>query len=112
MKLNLAKKLLAIVLVGATVSSCGLIYQPQKLEGTEFSEQQVNQVKTGLTKAQVQYYLGSPNLFNSVASDKWFYVQRDVSNRGSVSQKVFFVEFQNDKVTNFGWVDSSAINQK
>lgn len=110
MKFGLTK-LLALIMVGATVASCSIIYQPVKNEGTVFNEQQVEKIHQGLNKDQVLYYLGSPNIFNSVSADKWYYVQRDVNNRSKVSQKVYFVEFKDNKVVNFGWVDSASINQ-
>lgn len=97
-----SKALLASVLV-VSLSSCGLIYQPVKNQGVVVTQEQVAQIKNGLTHEQVAYLLGSPTGFTQLSADKWYYTSRVIDSRSSVTEKTFYVEFKDDKVVSFGY---------
>ncbi|MFC6276623.1 outer membrane protein assembly factor BamE [Psittacicella hinzii] len=93
-----------------SLSACSIIYQPVRSEGTVLTNEQVAQIKNGLTKEQVLYILGTPNVYKTLSEDSWYYVTRDISTRGKVTQKIYVVTFQNNKVVSFGNLDNAAKN--
>ncbi|RIY35262.1 outer membrane protein assembly factor BamE [Psittacicella gerlachiana] len=90
------------------LSSCSIIYQPVKNEGSELDQAQIAQIQNGYTKEQVLYILGTPNVYKTLSEDSWYYISRIVNSRGKVSEKVFVVTFTNNLVSSFGYLDKPA----
>lgn len=97
-----SKAILASVFI-LSLSSCSLVYLPVKNQGVVVTQEQIAQIKNGLSHEQVAYLLGSPTSFTQLSSDKWFYTSRIIDSRGSVNDKTYYVEFKDDKVINFGY---------
>jgi len=68
--------LLPLLLSISVSSSCSSLkpYQPTQYQGTEISQDKVDQLEIGLTKNQVVYLLGQPALTNTLTPNTWQYL--------------------------------------
>jgi len=69
MRYRLLCCLLPLLLVG-----CNLMYRPELRQGTLLTEENLANLKPGLTKRQVRLVLGSPSVSDSFHPDRWDYV--------------------------------------
>lgn len=74
--LNLkSTKLIVIAAFVAALSACSLFqpYQPELKQGNYVRPEQLQQLETGMTPAQVQFLLGTPMLTGERPQDRWVY---------------------------------------
>lgn len=76
MRLQRLTKLLTFVLISVWLSGCSWfeVYQPKVQQGNILEEDTVNQLRTGMTREQVIYLIGTPLLPDPLATDRWDYV--------------------------------------
>lgn len=55
------------------LNKSSLIYRPTIQQGNKLSQEQVNQLKPGMTKRQVRFVLGSPMLQDVFHDNRWDY---------------------------------------
>lgn len=60
-------------LLVATLTGCGLIYQPDVQQGNKVTQEMVDKIKVGMTKTEVEYYLGRPLLQDPFHANRWDY---------------------------------------
>jgi outer membrane protein assembly factor BamE len=82
---------IVLIFVSATLlSSCGLFPEPYKIDiaqGNKFDEEQIKQIKLGMTERQVKYILGSPMIQDSFHAGRWDYVYSFKPGKGEVQKK-------------------------
>lgn len=62
--------------VAGCVAGCvnSWIYRPDKQQGNILTKNKIDQLRPGLSKAQVRYLMGTPVLQSSFDPDRWDYV--------------------------------------
>ncbi len=79
---------LALVLLGA----CS-VYKPSITQGNILTAEQVNELKLGMTRQQVQQTLGASLLQDIFNANRWDYIYRNSGSSDSLQQRVFTVFF-------------------
>ncbi|TRW49375.1 outer membrane protein assembly factor BamE [Aliidiomarina halalkaliphila] len=75
-----------------------LVYKIDIPQGNYMEQQDIDQLRIGMTKEQVRFVLGSPVAENAYRSGEWHYVFRLKPGRGSVTSRQLTVYFENDLV--------------
>ncbi|REH39860.1 Beta-barrel assembly machine subunit BamE [Paraperlucidibaca baekdonensis] len=75
------KKLLAIALIAAVLSSVGCknvfrAYRIDVVQGQTITSEQADKIKIGMSPAQVRYVLGSPLITDTLNPTRWDYTYR------------------------------------
>ena len=73
-------------------------YRIDVRQGNHVSQEMVDQLKTGLSKDQVRFILGTPLLTDPFHAERWDYVYRFQPGRGEVEQRRLAVFFSDDKL--------------
>jgi outer membrane protein assembly factor BamE len=69
-----SRLLFLIVLVAAVVAaSCIRVYVPDVQQGNVITQEMVDQLKTGMTRRQVQFVLGTPLITDPFHQNRWDY---------------------------------------
>jgi outer membrane protein assembly factor BamE len=96
----------AVVLVLVAAAGCGFIpripgvtpYRMEIQQGNFVSQEMVSQLKTGMSKDQVRFILGTPMVTDIFHADRWDYIYwREASNGRRESRKVT-VLFENGQL--------------
>jgi len=79
----------------------GCIHRIEIQQGNYVTQDQVQKLKTGMTRTEVRQVLGTPLLQDVFHADRWDYYFSQ-SRGGKVSdRKLFSVNFKDDKLTTF-----------
>ncbi len=73
-KPNMIKRLTLIAMMAALLSGCSLIYRMDIQQGNYITQEELAQVRPGMTQAQVQDILGTPLLADDFRQNRWDYV--------------------------------------
>jgi outer membrane protein assembly factor BamE len=88
---------LAIALAGCSSDKWGFPYRPSVQQGNWVTQDQIAQLKPGLTRDQVRYILGSPTLTDVLHADRWDYSYYFIPVDGKPAQeRKFTVWFENN----------------
>lgn len=91
------KWLVAVPLALTMLTGCSvaekLVYRIDINQGNYIEQQDVNQLRFGMTKEQVRYVLGSSMLVENGYPDTWYYIYYHVKGHGDPIQKNLFVHF-------------------
>ena len=68
------KSTCCIALLVYMLTGCGLVHKMTIDQGNYISEEQVEQLKIGMSKQQIRYVLGTPMLFDESRPNTWQYV--------------------------------------
>ncbi|MCB1802039.1 MAG: outer membrane protein assembly factor BamE [Gammaproteobacteria bacterium] len=76
-----------------------LVYRPEIQQGNVVSQEQVNELKPGMSKRQVRFLLGSPMLTDVFHDNRWDYTY--TFGKGSTPEEMrkVTVFFENDRLT-------------
>ncbi len=77
------------------------VYRPDIQQGNFISREMVAQLKTGMTKEQVTFLLGTPLLIDVFHTERWDYPFRLKKGDGQVTTSSVTVIFENDRVAKF-----------
>lgn len=91
----------AIAIVGCTFPNVVSPYKLDIPQGNIITEDQIAQLKPGMTRSQVRFILGSPMLTDPFHADRWDYVYTDARNSKLVQNKKFTVFFEQGKLARF-----------
>ena len=98
-------RLLVLTLTILLLSGCIHPYVPTVNQGNVLSQKQIDQVKKGMSKDDVQYILGAPIMQNSIASDRWDYIYTQKLEQKKMTEKRLTLYFRNGKLTQIDNVD-------
>ena len=73
-------KLVAALLTTALLSGCGVIYKMDVYQGNLLREENVKQLRPGLTRQQVLALIGTPAIDDPFHHDRWDYVSTVAKN--------------------------------
>ncbi len=101
-QLNPAPRRLAMIIAALSMLLAGCVYRMDIQQGNYLDGHDVAKLKTGMTRAQVRYLLGTPMVKDIFNHDRWDYVY--YFKRGYVQRPIesrVTVYFQGDKVVRF-----------
>ena len=94
--------LILTTLILALTSGCTLItpYTPAIQQGKIIDNNIMQQLKPGMSKTQVEYLLGSPDIINPLSVEQWNYIYTYQSSfHAPRSEKKLILTFKDDKLT-------------
>lgn len=89
----------AAACLALSLTSCSLIdrivYKIDIAQGNFVEQSQVDELRVGMSKAQVEYILGNPLLNNTFSDDRWYYIYRfRAGETGDVEQRNLILDFK------------------
>jgi outer membrane protein assembly factor BamE len=94
-------RIFAILVTCLLVAGCGLVHRIDVQQGNFVTEDAVQKLKNGMTKAEVRSVLGTPLLIDAFHNNRWDYYFSNVQGGKKQDGKRFTVMFENDKVVSF-----------
>jgi outer membrane protein assembly factor BamE len=89
-----------LVLIAVTAGLGGCVFRPSIQQGNLLEVEEVEEVKTGMTRSQVRYVLGTPMLADPFDPQRWDYIYTFRAGRErKVDRAHFVVHFEGDKVS-------------
>jgi outer membrane protein assembly factor BamE len=98
LKAAIAVAAIATALAGCSSGKWGFPYKAPVQQGNWITSEQVALLRTGMTREQVRFALGSPTLTSVLHADRWDYPYYYKPGYGAVQERKFTVWFDNDKV--------------
>ncbi len=92
-------RVLLLLLASIAVAGCSLIYKLPTRQGNVLEQKQLDQLKTGMTREQVVYLLGTPLAASPFRTERWDYLGYYKSPRGEVSSRTVTLLFAGDSLT-------------
>jgi outer membrane protein assembly factor BamE len=93
------RRVLAVLGAAALLLVSGCVYRVAVQQGNYLDEKQLEQLQTGMTRAQVRFLLGTPMLPDAFDSSRWDYVYYlKVGRLQKADQRRLSVFFADDKV--------------
>lgn len=92
------KHLIAAALTALTLSGCSLVYRIDIPQGNYVEQKQVDKLRQGMTREQVEFVLGSAMLRDGFDPNTWYYLYEFQPGRGEKERKELTVTFANDKL--------------
>ncbi len=77
------------------------IYRPDIQQGNFISREMIAQLKTGMTKEQVRFLLGTPLLIDVFHAERWDYPFTLKKGDGQITTSKVTVFFENERVAKF-----------
>ena len=96
--LPLLRFMLCAVMISA-ITGCSLMYRPDIVQGNYLGEKEIARLNIGMTRAQVQYIMGSPMLEDPFENNVMTYISRVDSRDEGISQSFIQLYFKGDKLT-------------
>ena len=103
-------RILVLIASAILLGGCIHAYVPTIKQGNVLSEQQINQLKKGMSKADVQYALGAPVLQNSIDPNRWDYIYTVKKVQKTLQEKRLTLYFKNNKLYKIENVNYDASN--
>ena len=86
--------LVASAVLALTLSGCALRpYKMQIEQGTVLKQNQVSQLKVGMTRDQVTFLLGTPNLIDPYHPNTWYYIYTNEENYQPMLNNQLIIDF-------------------
>ena len=92
-------RFIAAIFLAVLVSGC--IYRIDIQQGNYVTQDLVDRLKPGMTKAEVKQLLGTPLLSDAFHANRWDYYFSNVAGRGAQESAKLTVLFENEKVVSF-----------
>lgn len=98
-----------LALAGAlTLASCGLVYKLPTRQGNVIEQKQLDQLKTGMTREQVRFLLGSPLAASPFREERWDYLGYYKSPRGQESHRTVTLHFESERLARIEGLEAPA----
>jgi len=92
-------RFLLIAFLGLSLTACNLVFKLPTRQGNVIEQKQLDQLKTGMTRQQVTYLMGTPIAASPFRTDRWDYIGYYKSPRGKLSNRTVTVYFENELVS-------------
>ena len=92
------RKALALILAAALMSGCMFVHRQPVFQGNLLEKANVEQLKPGMTHAQVIALLGTPPLADPFHTERWDYIASERRGHGDTEIKNLTVWFEGDKL--------------
>ena len=93
------RKALVLLLAAVLVSGCNFIYRQPVFQGNLLEKTNVEQLKPGMTQAQVVALLGSPPLADPFHTSRWDYAATERRDHGDTQVKNLTLWFDGDTLS-------------
>ena len=95
--------LAAAIVSAALIQGCSWapsfgVYKLEIVQGNYVTQEMVERLKVGMTRAQVRTALGTPLLTDPFHADRWDYVYERYRRGGRIERHDFRVHFENDRL--------------
>jgi outer membrane protein assembly factor BamE len=97
----LAMRLLAPLIIAMLLPGCSLIYRIDVQQGNYVTQDLLDRLKPGMTKAEVKQVLGTPLLNDVFHANRWDYYFSNVKGGKAEDRSRLSVFFENDKLARF-----------
>ena len=87
-----------IVLLGAFLTGCNLLYKPEVQQGVLLTPEMLQNLKPGMTKRQVRLLLGSPPVNDVFHPERWDYVYSLSKSGEKVTSRHLALYFSQDSL--------------
>ncbi len=87
------RKALVLLLAAMLVSGCNFIYRQPVFQGNLLDKANVDQLKPGMTQAQVVALLGTPPVADPFHHERWDYIASERRGHGKTEIKTLTVWF-------------------
>jgi len=94
-----------ITSLALTLSGCAIVYKLPTRQGNVIDQNQLNQLKLGMTRDQVHYLLGTPIASSSFEPDRWDYFGYYKPPRGEAYTRNVTLYFDGDKLSKMQGVE-------
>jgi outer membrane protein assembly factor BamE len=94
-----AMRIIAVPLLALALAAC--VHKIDIQQGNYVTQDLVEKLKPGMTKAEVKQLLGTPLLNDAFHNDRWDYYFSNVVGRRAREQAKLSIFFENDKVARF-----------
>ena len=94
-------RFLAIALLCSSLCACNFVHRIDVQQGNYLTEDAVQKLRKGMSKAEVRQTLGTPLLADAFHGNQWDYYFSSVQGGKSQDRKRFTVFFENDKVVSY-----------
>ena len=91
--------LIAIITIFFLNSCASNFYQVPISQGNIISLEMLSKLEKGLTKAQVQYIMGTPSVKDPFNSSKWDYIGYEIIGNELLREVHYSLHFQNEKLS-------------
>jgi outer membrane protein assembly factor BamE len=92
-------RFIAVLLLAVTIAAC--VHRIDVQQGNYVTQDLVDRLKPGMTKAEVKGLLGTPLLADAFHGDRWDYYFSNVAGRRSAEQARLSVFFKDEKLVSF-----------
>lgn len=94
--------ILPLALIALNLSACSavdwLVHKVPVQQGNLVEQKQVDKLRVGMSKSQVNFILGTPLIVDTFNPDRWDYVYLTRYGTEITSEQRFTVVFQNEKL--------------
>ena len=97
--------LTALVLAAALSSGCNLLYKQNIQQGNAMDQEDLDELKLGMTRNQVSFLLGTPSIQDPFHADRWDYMQTFSRRGGDINKRKVTLYFENDRLVRMDGVD-------
>jgi outer membrane protein assembly factor BamE len=94
-------RFLISLLLAALLPACSLVYRIDVQQGNYVTQDLVQRLKPGMTKAEVKQLLGTPLLIDVFHANRWDYFFSNEKGRKAEERSRLTVLFENDKLASF-----------
>jgi outer membrane protein assembly factor BamE len=106
---GLLSVVLAISLAGCASSKFGFPYRAGVQQGNWLTKEQVALLRTGMTREQVKFALGTPSLASVLHSNRWDYPYYYRDGSGKVEERIFTVFFTDNMLSKWEGADQPEL---
>lgn len=90
--------ILTFLILMATLSAC--VYRQDILQGNRINEGKIQQLEVGMTKAQIEFLLGTPAIIDLHHPDAWYYIYFvKTGDDGSLDKRTMTLRFDQSSLT-------------
>ena len=104
--------MLAALCLALSLPACGLVYKLPTRQGNVIEQKQLDQLKTGMTRDQVRFLMGTPLAASPFREDRWDYVGYYKTPRGQVFTRTVSLYFEGDKLARTEGTEPTASGDK
>lgn len=93
---------LALLALAVLLAACNPLkpYRIEIQQGNHITQEQVSQLKPGMTREQVRFVLGTPLLTDMFHADRWDYIfRRQLADSNKLEERRLTVVFVDDRLS-------------
>ena len=87
--------------MAAIVTSTACLYRMDIVQGNRIDAEDIDQLRRGMTRSQVEFLLGTPAIVDNYHPDQWHYVYYLKPGDGEVESRLLTLQFEGDQLAEF-----------